>query len=341
MEGRPALVMLAPLMGAVPGRVPDAFEALAPVLRDRGHRIVMASTREARVPRAADMVATVIRHRRDVDIAVVHVFSGNAFAVADAVSTAARAVGLPTVAYLSGGGLPAMAERRPRWVDRVLGAFDARAAPSSFLAEMATGRGHPTTVIPNPLAPDRYEHQPRASLRPRILWMRAFHEVYDPLTALRAFAALYAERPEARLTMAGPDKGLQADTEAEAARLGIAAAVAFPGFLDAVAKREAFADHDIFLHTNVVDNAPVALQEAAGSGLVVVASDVGGVPHLVGPEVALLASPGDPAGFAARLAEALDDPADAARRSAAGHALATAAAPELVGAAWGRLLADL
>lgn len=338
VDGPVALVMLAPLLGSIPGRVPDAFEALAPVLRERGHPVVVASRHEPRVRRAADMVATIRRHRREVDVAVVHVYSGNAFVVADLVSTVARSSGLATVAYLSGGGLAAMAERHPRWVDRVLGSFDARAAPSSFLAEMATGRGHRTEVIPNPLARDRYHHRPRAVLRPTILWMRAFHDVYDPLTALRAFAVVHAARPDARLTMAGPDKGLQGETEREAERLGLTDAVSFPGFLDATAKRRAFDDHDLFLHTNVVDNAPVALQEAAGSGLVIVAARVGGVPHLVGEDVAVLVPPRDPEASAAALLGAIDDPVDAAARSEAGRALATAADPDRVGEAWDAML---
>ena len=53
-------------------------------------------------------------------------------------------------------------------------------------------------------------------------------------------------------------------------------------------------EHDIFLNTNVVDNTPVSVLEAAASGLVPVATAVGGVPKLLTDDVdSLLVASGD------------------------------------------------
>lgn len=337
-EARSSALLLAPLLGGHPGRVPDAFEALAPVLRRRGHPVVVASTRVPRGPRLADMLGTLARHRRHVEVAVVHVYGGNAFAVAEVLQRAARAAGLPVVGFLSGGRIPEMAVQSPGRVRRVLAGFDAVAAPSAFMVEVAAGVGVEAQVIPNVLDPGRYRFRPRRELRPRVLWMRTFHDVYRPLDAVRAFAVVHRERPDATLTMAGQDKGLRAEAEAEAERMGLGAAVTFPGFLDAAAKLRAFDEHDVYLHTNALDNAPVTLQEAGGAGLVLVATRVGGVPHLVGAEAATLVPAGEPDALAAAVLEVLADPDLAARRSAAAHELARAASPERVGPAWSAVL---
>ncbi len=59
----------------------------------------------------------------------------------------------------------------------------------------------------------------------------------------------------------------------------------FPGYIGADDKAAAFADHDIFLNTNVVDNMPVSVLEASASGLVPVATAVGGIPNLLTDDV--------------------------------------------------------
>ena len=48
----------------------------------------------------------------------------------------------------------------------------------------------PVAVIPNPLDLDPYPFRNRAPVRPRLLWLRAYHEIYAPEVAVRALARL-------------------------------------------------------------------------------------------------------------------------------------------------------
>jgi glycosyltransferase involved in cell wall biosynthesis len=138
--------------------------------------------------------------------------------------------------------------------------------------------------------------------------MRTFHEHYNPLLAVQVLALVAQKYPQARLTMGGADHGLLAATRAEAERLGVADRVAFPGYVRGEDKAAALADHDIFLNTNDVDNMPTSVLEAAASGLVPVATAVGGIPFLLDDDVnAVLVAPRDPDAMADAVIGLLDD----------------------------------
>ena len=92
--------------------------------------------------------------------------------------------------------------------------------------------------------------------------------------------------------------------------------VEFAGYVPAL---EALEQLRVFVLPSIMENSPLALLEAMAAGIPVVASDVGGIPEYAPREA--LVPPRDPAALAAAIA-ALDDPAVAAERIAAGRALA-------------------
>jgi glycosyltransferase involved in cell wall biosynthesis len=247
---------------------------------------------------------------------------------------------VPLVGVLAGGGLPELGRRRPRWVARVLGRFTHLVAPSEYLARWA--REHtstPVSVIPNPLDLDGYPYRRRPSVRPRLLWLRAYHDIYAPEVAVRAVAVLAQRYDDVALTMVGDDKGLRAPTAALVDDLGLGDRVTVGGFAGPDEKRRLLDDHDVFLNTSRVDNRPVSVVEAAGSGLCVVSTAVGGVPDLVEDgRSALLVPPDDPVAVAEAVARLVDEPALAAQVGDGGRAVAEAGGSEPVVAAWEALL---
>jgi glycosyltransferase involved in cell wall biosynthesis len=334
------LLLVAPMLGRH-GRVPDVFETLGPLLSGAGHHVVASSDDPAAARRAVTMARATVRHRRDVDAVVVHLYSGRAFAVEDVVSRLAG--DRPLVGYLSGGGFPAFAERHPRWVPRVLDRFAHLVAPSPWLARWAEGvTATPVRVIPNPLDLGPYPYRRRTSVRPTLLWMRAYHEIYAPEVAVRAASTLADRYPDLQLTMVGADKGEQAGVVQLVGRLGLADHVDVGGFAGPDEKQRLLATHDVFVNTARVDNRPVSVVEAGASGLCIVSSRVGGVADLVEDgRSALLVEPDDPEALAAAVGRLVDDPALAARLSAGGRAVAEAGRPEVVLEAWQALLSEL
>ena len=91
--------------------------------------------------------------------------------------------------------------------------------------------------MPNPLDLSSYVFRKRSPARPALVWLRAFHETYNPSLAVRVLHRLSASFPEARLIMVGPDRGDGARQRAEQAARehGIADRVEFVG---GVAKSE-------------------------------------------------------------------------------------------------------
>ena len=255
-------------------------EVLAGLFEQSGYRVRRASAVRQRYLRTLHQVLA-IPWWRDVDIVVVAAFSGPSFIMAELATTLARLTGKQSVLFLHGGNLPAFAPQHRRRVDRVFSSAAAVLAPSEFLASAFRPWGYDVQVIPNVLDVDRYVYHERSVARPRLLWMRTFHEHYNPLMAVRTLERVSREHPGASMTMAGADHGLLQETIAEAERLGVIDRIEFPGYVDHEQKLAAFAEHDVFLNTNRIDNMPVSVVEVSLAGIVPVATAVGGLPAII------------------------------------------------------------
>jgi len=229
------------------------------------------------------MIAVVHAAREQYDVAQIDVFSGRAFVWAEAVAAALRACGKPFVLSLHGGLLPEFAARWPRRVRRLLGTASAVTAPSPYLASALQPYRADLLLLPNGLRASRYTYRERTHPQPRLLWLRAFHQVYNPSLALRTVAALRGDFPDVELQMVGPDHGdgtLDA-IRAEVRAAGLADCVQLVGRVPKDEVPRHLDAADILLNTPRADNAPVSLLEAFAAGLCVVSTDVGGIPLLV------------------------------------------------------------
>ncbi|MBP6016371.1 MAG: glycosyltransferase family 4 protein [Candidatus Promineofilum sp.] len=345
VAGRPRLGFVGPMLGVNPGWVTSQGELLAELLTGAGYQVQITSHRLQRLPRLMDILGSLVAWRNEIDVVIHQVFSGPAFAVTDAASALCRTLGLPQVFALHGGALPEFAAEHGGWVRRVLRRAEAIVTPSTYLAQ--TFAADPDLVarihtIPNILEIENYSYRHRPSVDPQLLWMRTFHEIYHPQMAVEVLAELRQTHPEATLTMAGQEKGLHATVQTLAQQRGLSAAVRFPGFLGPQDKAREFAGHDIYLNTNHVDNMPVSVLEACAFGLPVVATAVGGVPHLLRDgETGLLVPDGDVAAMAGAVRRLLDEPELAGALSANGRRLAESCAWEPVKARWEALFAEV
>jgi glycosyltransferase involved in cell wall biosynthesis len=298
-------------------------EDLADRLRGAGWGVLTTSRRRGRAARLADMMATVWRRRREYDVANVDVYSGLSFFWAEAVTWTLRQIGKPYVLTLHGGGLPEFADRWPDRVRRLLQPAAAVTAPSRFLLEGLRPYRRDLRLIPNALDLPLYPFHRRTAPRPRLVWVRAFHEIYDPSLAVRVLAGIRERHPEATLEMVGPDKhdGSFERARAVAQQLGVAAAVEFTGAVPKSRVPERINAGDIFLNTTTIDNTPVSVMEAMACGACVVSTDVGGIPHLVEDgEDGLLVPPRDARAMAAAVERLLSEDGLAAGISLAARA---------------------
>jgi glycosyltransferase involved in cell wall biosynthesis len=262
------------------------------------------------------MVYTTWRRRGEYDLAQVDVFSGFAFRWAEAVCAVLRRAGKPYVLTLHGGGLPRFAATHPRRVRKLLRSAAAVTTPSGYLLREMGPYAERLRLLPNAVELAAYAGAPREHAAPRLVWLRAFHEIYNPLLAVRTVALLRERFPDVRLAMAGPDSGdgtLQRVHRA-VEEMGLGEHVTIRGRLAKGEIPRHLGGADVLLNTPRIDNTPVSVVEALACGLAVVSTRVGGIPDLVedGRE-ALLTPPDDAEAMAAAVARVLTEPGLSAR----------------------------
>lgn len=336
------LCIIGNMIGRTTGHVTTQGLILTDLFRKAGYEVQCASSKLNRIQRLAEVVSTIVRSRKTADVLILEVYSGLAFVLADIASLLCRLFAIPAIFVLHGGHLPSFTDRFPRWVGRTLKRADAIVAPSFFFADEMGRRGFKVDVIPNVIDLENYPLKVRRKIGPKMLWMRSFHPAYNPQLALEAFAEVRKEYPNATLVMGGPDKGLEREIRKSALSMGLGNSVRFPGFLDEASKLKEFSEADIYLNTNRVDNTPVSVIEACAMGLAVVATDVGGVSHLISDrENGLLVGDGNAAEMAGAIKTLLSDAELAERLSRNGRLLAEKSAWSNVRERWINLFVEL
>ena len=336
------LCFIGNMLGRNANHITTQGQVLADLFAADNYQVTCVSSKINRATRLWEIAATLVKDRRRFDVVILETFSGMSFVIADVVGSLCRLFRIPLVMVLHGGNLPNFVQKYPRWSKRVLSRADKLIAPSRFLAEKIGEKGYQIAVIPNVIDISQYTFRVRSKIAPKIVWMRSFHPIYNPQMAIETLAALRQTMPEATLTMAGVDKGLESEVKNLADERGLTSAVRFAGFLDAEKKIKEFSDADIYINTNRIDNMPVSVVEALAFGLPVVATAVGGVPYLIEhDENGLLVTDDNPAEMADAIDKLLNDSELTQKLSTNGRLLAEKSSWQAVRGCWEKLFVEL
>lgn len=241
------------------------------------------------------MISKLVVYRKRISKVVVDLYSGpNAIIYAQIICILAEFFKLPYVIVLHGGGLPNLIKNDPRKLRRLLIKAQSVIATSNFLAkEFSYIRT--IDVIPNAIEIELYRYQEKEKIFPRLLFLRSFHKWTRPQDAILCLNEVKKDCPDATLTLAGWDEdGSLGECIQLVNNLYLNDSVNFVGKLPKSKIYDLSLDHDIFLHTMLVDNLPITLLEAMALGLSIVATDVGGISSvLTHQETAMLVNPGD------------------------------------------------
>ena len=181
--------------------------------------------------------------------------------------------------------------------------FESAFARKAYEAMVGAPRGI-VRVVPNgisaaemsPVAPE-----PGAA---NLLSVGEFRHIKGTDVLIDALAELHRSGRRVSLAIAGDGEESQALRD-QVARLGLTDTVRFLGHTPA---RQAFAHGRLLVVPSRADSLPYVVIEAGGAGIPIIASRVGGLPELLGPD-ANMVPPEDPARLARAIASALDDPA--------------------------------
>jgi glycosyltransferase involved in cell wall biosynthesis len=202
---------------------------------------------------------------------------------------------------------------------RAIGLAHQVVVPSHYLVDVFARFGIRARPIFNFVDVARIPYRRRTRLSPRILTNRNLEPMYNVACALRAFARVQAELPEATLVVAGFGSQ-RGNLEALAAELGLRN-VSFVGRIPADEMGQLYHAADLFLNASNIDNMPLSILDAFAAGVPVVTTDAGGIPHMVDDgRTGLIVSREDDGALAAAALRLLRDDALATRIGDAGRA---------------------
>lgn len=256
------------------------IETLTPLLQSGGLNVVSVSDKKNFILRIFDMLLNVLKHRNS-DFVLIDSYSTLSFYYLLIVSQLCRLLKIKYIPILHGGNLPERIQKSMVLSNLIFKNAFINVAPSNYLFVKFKDSGYSNiTYIPNFIHLEDYPFKLRDEFYPKLLWVRAFAEIYNPKMAVFVFKKLKEKYPNAQLTMIGPDKDgslLEVKTLAEQLNLK----VVFTGKLSKKEWTQLAIQHDIFINTTQIDNMPVSLLEAMALGLPIVSTNVGGIPYLI------------------------------------------------------------
>ncbi len=263
-----------PGVGGISGQV----EILQRKLRSEGHTADIFSTKASVLKRLL-LLRKLRKVARKYDVLHIHCCSGWGFLPAVVGVTVGRRLKKRVVLTYHGGGGERFFDKHFCLVRHFLMRTDANIVLSGFLAQTFQKHKLPYSIIPNIIELDESHFRERTSIPPNFICVRAHEPLYNIPCILRAFQKVLTELPEATLTLVGTGSEHEV-LMAIVKEMGLKNVI-FTGKVDNSKIYQYLDQADIFLSAPKVDNMPVSVLEAMNAGLLVISSNVGGVPYMV------------------------------------------------------------
>lgn len=244
--------------------------------------VLTVSNKKNKIIRLFDMLFSIIKYAKKIDTILIDTYSTSNFYFAFLSASLARLLSLKYIPILHGGNLPNRLEKSPFLSKTIFKNSLINIAPSGYLFEAFKQKNYNVTYIPNSININEYPFKKRDTFSPKLLYVRAFSTIYNPLLAIEVLEKLQIDYPHATLCMVGPDRdGTLEKVKKECQIKGLAESVIFTGKLSKEEWTDLSIEYDIFINTTNFDNTPVSLIEAMALGLPVVTTNVGGIPYLI------------------------------------------------------------
>ena len=259
----------------------STLTTLSNLLKSEGFTIDIVSDKQNQIIRLFHMCYSVVKHRK-VDFMLVDTFSTSGFYFAFFTSQIARFFKIKYIPILHGGNLPNRIKKSTKFSKMIFDNSFNNVAPSNYLKSAFEKEGYQVSFIPNTIEIDNYKFKMRKTFSPKILWVRAFHETYNPTMAIEVIKRLKPDFPDCMLTMVGPVKDNSLDVCKDlVAVYELEKNVNFTGVLAQEKWHKLSEDFDIFINTTNFDNTPLSVIESMALGLPIISTNVGGLNFLI------------------------------------------------------------
>jgi glycosyltransferase involved in cell wall biosynthesis len=216
---------------------------------------------------------------RDYDVFHIHACSNRGFYPAVVGIIIGKLLKKRILLTYHGGDAAVFFEKRIRFVKRFLLKTDTNIVLSGFLAEVFDQYDIPFTVLPNIMEYSPQSFKLRSIIQPHFISIRSLMPNYNIGCILKAFQIVKESLPEATLTILGDGKSRE---ELEQYVFDNAIEdVLFTGRVSNSDIPAFLSQADVMVSSPKIDNMPVSVLEGFSSGLLVISSNVGGVPYMV------------------------------------------------------------
>ncbi|ULC60587.1 glycosyltransferase family 4 protein [Flaviramulus sp. BrNp1-15] len=259
----------------------SSIDILTPLLRESGFSVFSVSDKKNIFTRLLHMLHTCFKYRNKVDYVLIDTYSTLNFYYAFFVSQLCGVLKLKYVPILHGGNLPNRLENSPKLSKAIFKKAHVNVAPSKYMMSKFVSFGINNIIfIPNTIELKNYTFKKRNFDKVKLLWVRSFSKIYNPLLAVEILKKLKTENIDTELCMVGPDSdGSLKEAKAYAKQLKVD--VKFTGKLSKKKWLNLSKEYNVFINTTNFDNMPVSVIEAMALGLPIVSTNVGGLPFLI------------------------------------------------------------
>ncbi len=178
-----------------------------------------------------------------------------------------------------GGDAAAFFEAHPQFVKSFLTKTDVNIVLSGYIGQIFSKHGIPYSIIPNILEFKSDYFRNRTTISPKFISIRSLRPLYNITCILKAFQIVKASLPNASLTIVGD--GISRNELERYVSANCIDGVNFVGRVDNSKIPLLLNEADIMVSSPRIDNMPISLLEGFNSGLLVISSNVGGVPFMI------------------------------------------------------------
>lgn len=263
------------------GKTETTIETLSKRLQLEGYTIFVSSNKSNKIIRLLDMLFAILKYAKKIDFVLIDTYSTSNFYYAYLCSLLCKTLNLKYIPILHGGNLPNRLTASPKLSNSIFKNAHINIAPSKYIKTAFEKQGYTNIIcIPNSIDIRNYPFKLRNFKTVKLLWVRSFSEIYNPILAVKILKNLQDEAINVSLCMVGPDNdGSLQKTKDFAKALGVE--VTFTGKLSKSEWISLSKDYTIFINTTNFDNMPVSVIEAMALGLPVLSTNVGGLPFLI------------------------------------------------------------
>ena len=263
------------------GLNPTSIEKLEENLSSN-YSIRSASDKQSSFIRIIEMLSLVFLYRKTCKLIIVDVFGTKAFYFSCLIIFYSKFKNIPVLPVFRGGSLPERYNKNTKLFKYIFNKTILVICPSPFLSDFFSSRKIKTQIIHNYIDIKKYPFKYRERIKPKLLWVRSIHSIYNPVMAIYILKKILEYYPQARLSMVGPIKDNTIELiDKLIFKWNLQEKVTLTGKLEKKEWIELSKDFDIFLNTTNIDNQPVSVIEAMALGLPIVSTNVGGIPNLL------------------------------------------------------------